>query len=80
VEQFVAIMGSITALIGAVTVAIVQLRQTHSLVNSRMSELLDVTKRASLAEGRLEGPGPPGGSEISRGERGTPPTGTPSKN
>ena len=30
-----------------------QLRKTHELVNSRMTELVELTRRAALAEGRL---------------------------
>jgi hypothetical protein len=32
-------------------------RDTHRLVNSRMTELLDITKASALAQGKLEGPG-----------------------
>jgi len=54
VEQFVTIIGALTALIVAVTAALVQLRQTHELVNSRMTELLEVTRGAARAEGKLD--------------------------
>jgi len=56
VEQFVTILGALTALIVAVTAALVQLRQTHELVNSRMTQLLALTEKSSRAEGKLEGP------------------------
>lgn len=54
-EQFVAIMGALTALIVATTAAVVQLRQTHGIVNSRMTELVELTRKASFAEGKLAG-------------------------
>lgn len=54
VEQFVAILGAITALIVAVGAVFAQVRQTHQLVNSRMTELLAVAKQASHAEGVLD--------------------------
>ena len=41
------------AIIGALAGLFAQMRATHALVNSRMSELLDLTRRASLAQGRL---------------------------
>jgi len=55
-EQFVAILGALTALIAAVAAALVQVRATHALVNSRMTQLLALTQQASLAQGKLEGP------------------------
>jgi len=55
VEQFVAILAAITALIGVLGGIWVQLRQTHKLVNSRLSALLELTATSSRAEGVLEG-------------------------
>ena len=54
VEQFIAIMGAVTALVGVLGGILVQLRQTHTLINSRMTQLLDVSKTASHAEGVLD--------------------------
>lgn len=39
--------------------AVIQSRKTHQLVNSRMSELLELTRKASRAEGVKEGEGKP---------------------
>lgn len=60
-------MGALTALLVAMTAAVAQLRQTHAIVNSRMTELVDLTRRASFAEGKLsasvgESPTQDGGS------------------
>jgi hypothetical protein len=52
-QEFVTLLGALTALTGAVTALIVQARQTHALVNSRMTELLELTRSASRAEGQL---------------------------
>jgi hypothetical protein len=67
-EQFVAILGALATLIGALAVLIGQVRKTHELVNSRMDELLVLTKKSALAEGRLferEYPGQNPGSGTS---------------
>jgi hypothetical protein len=68
VEQFIAILAALTSLTAAVGVAIAQLRQTHALVNSRMSELLAVTKSAAHAQGVLDEKGmiPPTGPSTMR--------------
>jgi len=55
-EQFVAILTALTALVGAMVAVLRQVHQTHALVNSRMEELLALTRTSSRAEGRLEGP------------------------
>jgi hypothetical protein len=62
----VAVITAVTALVvalGALTTAIVRLHdsvaKTHTLVNSRMDELLALTRESSRAAGRLEGPMPP---------------------
>ncbi len=54
VEQFVAILVAFTGLIAAIAGVLRQLHQTHDLVNSRMTELLAVTKAAAHAQGRLD--------------------------
>lgn len=58
-EQFVTVLGAITALIVALTALFVQLRKTHELVNGRMTELLKITKEAGVAQGKLAGPDSP---------------------
>lgn len=54
-EQFTALIVAVTGLIAAVGVVLAQVRQTHNLVNSRMTELLDATKLASQKTGELQG-------------------------
>jgi hypothetical protein len=49
-------MSALAALIVAVTGLAIQVRDWHRQVNSRMDELLDVTRTSARAEGRLEGP------------------------
>jgi hypothetical protein len=55
-EQFVAVLGAVTALVIAVSGVFIQVRQTHQLVNSRMTQLVNLTRDSSLAQGKLEGP------------------------
>jgi len=57
-EQLVAVLTAITALIAAVGAVYVQVRQTHKLINSRMTELLELTKSSAHAEGVIEGQQP----------------------
>jgi hypothetical protein len=45
---------AVVALLGALGALYVQLRRTHQLVNSRMDELLELTRLSSRAEGRRE--------------------------
>ena len=54
-EQLTALIIAITGLIGAFGVVIAQLRATHQLINSRMTELVESTKLASKREGELVG-------------------------
>jgi hypothetical protein len=51
--ELTAVLGALTALVVAVGALLVQVRQLHGLVNSRMGELLMLTRRAALAEGKL---------------------------
>lgn len=46
----VAIFTQLVVLIGI----FYQVRQTHKLVNSRMTELVDLTRKSALAEGKEE--------------------------
>jgi len=55
IEQFIALLGAVTALVVALGAILVQLRQTHQLVNSRLSALLELTATASRAEGVIQG-------------------------
>lgn len=55
VDQFVAVMGAFTALIGALGVIYVQLLQNHRAVNGRMTELLEMTRQAAQTKGELAG-------------------------
>lgn len=55
IEQFVAIMGAATTLIGVLGAIFVQLRATHQAVNGRMEELIRVTRQAATKEGELAG-------------------------
>lgn len=67
-EQFVAVAGALAALLASVGVLIGQVRATHKLVNSRLDELIALTRKAALAEGRLserENPGQNPGSGTS---------------
>jgi hypothetical protein len=67
-EQFVAVAGALAALLASVGVLIGQVRATHKLVNSRLDELIALTRKAALAEGRLserEHPGQNPGSGTS---------------
>jgi hypothetical protein len=53
-EQWAALalgVGSVLAGLGRV---IYEIRRTHRLVNSRMGELLELTRKSSMAQGRLE--------------------------
>jgi hypothetical protein len=78
-EQFTALIVALTGLIAAVGAVWAQLRQTHKLMNGRMTELLDATKLSGQATGELLGrdfrPSSPGAVPIA-GERIEPPTGT----
>lgn len=59
-DDWVKIIGAVAAGLAITLTAIgalyVQIAKTHRLVNSRMSELLELTRTASRAEGQLAGP------------------------
>jgi len=55
VEGLTALIIAVTGLVGALGAVFVQLRQTHSLINSRMTELIETTKLASGKAGELAG-------------------------
>ena len=54
-QEVTALVVAITGLVGALGAIYIQLRQTHSLVNSRMTDLLDTTKLLSQKTGELDG-------------------------
>jgi hypothetical protein len=53
-EQFVTILGAVTALLIAVTGLYVQVTRLHQQVNSRMTELLSLTRSSAHAEGVID--------------------------
>jgi len=54
-EQFTALIVAITGLVTALGAIFVQLRQTHKLINSRMTQLVETTKLAAMKGGELAG-------------------------
>jgi hypothetical protein len=55
-EQFTGLIGALTGLLVAVTALAVQVHAWHKQINSRMDQLLEVTRDSARAEGKLEGP------------------------
>lgn len=55
IEAITALVVALTGLLGAVLAVYVQLRQTHNLLNGRMSELIDTTKLAAHLSGQQQG-------------------------
>jgi hypothetical protein len=55
IQALTALCIAVTALVGALVAIYVQLRQTHSIVNSRMTELVEATRQAASAQGELVG-------------------------
>lgn len=54
VEQFVAILGALAALATATAALVLQVREYHKAVNSKMDQVLELTRAAAYAEGELE--------------------------
>ena len=54
-EQATALIVAATGMIVAVTACFAQLRQTHALLDGRMTALLEQTKLASQKTGELDG-------------------------
>lgn len=54
-QALAALCVAVTALVAALVAIYVQLRQTHSIVNSRMTELVEATRQAASAQGELLG-------------------------
>jgi hypothetical protein len=55
VEAITALLVAVTGLIGALVALAVQVRAYHQQVNSRMNELLELTRTSAHAEGVLAG-------------------------
>jgi hypothetical protein len=53
VEQLVAVLGAVTLLLGAITALFVQIRRLEFRVDGRLTQLLELTKVAAIAEGKL---------------------------
>jgi len=54
--QTAAVLTGFAAVLAALAQVIRELRSYHRAVNSRVDELLELTRSSSLAEGRLRGP------------------------
>ncbi len=63
-EQFTAVIGALTLLIGAVSGLIVTVHQYHGAVNSKMDKLLSINASAAHAAGVIEGQGRPATAEL----------------
>jgi hypothetical protein len=50
-EQFTAILGGITALLGAIGALVITISRYHQAVNHKMDALLELTASSSHAEG-----------------------------
>jgi len=62
-EQLVAVLGALATLLIAVGRLWVEVRGIHQLVNSRMTELLELTRTSARAQGALDADTP----KIERG-------------
>lgn len=60
-EQWLALAVAMASVLASFVGILSEVRKTHQLVNSRMDELLRITRTSSFAQGKLEGPsdGPP---------------------
>jgi hypothetical protein len=54
-EIAIAAISAIAAIVAGFFKLLAEIHSTHKLVNSRMTELLELTRRSSRAEGRLAG-------------------------
>jgi len=54
--QLATVLTAFASVLVALGVLIREVRQYHHVVNSRMDELLELTAKSSLAEGKLAGP------------------------
>jgi hypothetical protein len=55
-ELIIAAIGGVVAIVLGWFKLLAEQRRTHDLVNSRMTELLELTRRSSYAAGRLDPP------------------------
>lgn len=55
VEQAVALIGALTAFLGAIAAVLIQLHQLHSKLNGRLDQLLAQATVAAQKEGELAG-------------------------
>lgn len=69
-EQLIVVIGSLTTLMLGVVRVLVEVRRTHRAVNSRMDELVTLTRAAAFARGQLAGPEPPAGHSAPPSQRG----------
>jgi len=60
VKLIAASASAFAVILAAIGGVYVQVRKYHAEVNSRMGELLELTRSSSLAQGRLEGAAAPG--------------------
>jgi len=58
IDQFIALVGAVAGLIALVLKTWLEVRKVHTLVNSRMTELLELTRVAARAAGVKEGEHP----------------------
>jgi len=54
-EQFAMVMTAFAAVLGGVAGLLVQVRETHKLVNSRMTQMLVLVEKAAGAAGEKRG-------------------------
>jgi hypothetical protein len=70
VEQFVSVILALAALLGGLARVWVEVRRTHKAVNSRLDELVKITRDAAYARGQLAGPNPASGAPAPSSARG----------
>jgi len=70
--QLAAVLTGLAAVLVGLAQVIRELRAYHRAVNSRMDELLELTRTSSRAEGKLAGPDEPSGISP-QGLMGNPP-------
>ena len=63
-EQLVAVVGALATIAIALVRLYGEIRSVHHLVNSRMTELLDLTRQAARAQGVLDAGQEPRGPDV----------------
>jgi len=53
-EQLVTVFGALATMTVAIVRLWIELRAVHGLINSRMTELLELTRKAARAQGALD--------------------------